>query len=91
MTEQPNQNTNAFTGAGTTTLKTGKGVLGRLTVHTVGTTATIILYDNTAGSGTILYSWATADGKVNLPLEIRFSIGLTVVVTNSPGAIVTWS
>lgn len=88
-----NANTSYFDASGDAALlKTGPGVIGKLVIHTVGTGATVILYDNTAASGNILYSWATADGKVERSLDARFETGLYLQITGTtPGGIVTWS
>jgi len=82
-----------FTAAGTVQVKTGKGILGRLVVSAVGTTATVNVYDDTgAGTSNLLWSWATADGKLNQWLDVPFDNGLKVVVTGtSPTIYITWS
>lgn len=73
-------------------LKTGAGVVGKLIIHTVGTTAVVILYDALTATGNILYSWVTADGKIEKNLDARFTTGLYLQITGTtPGGIVTWS
>jgi uncharacterized protein (AIM24 family) len=72
-----------LTGNATTTVKTGSGVLERIVINTAGTSSTITVYDNTAGSGTKI---ATASGNAQtvLSYNVRFATGLTIVTTGSP-------
>jgi len=88
-----NANTTYFDASGDEALlKTGRGRLGRLVIHTVGTAATVILYDALSATGNILYSWASADGKIDVELDARFATGLYLDISGTtPGGFVTWS
>jgi hypothetical protein len=66
----------------TTVVVSGAGFLGRLVIHTVASSTTIIIYDGITASGTIIYSWVAADGKVDLELNYPFSTGLTIVMSD---------
>lgn len=85
----PNQLTNFnvqathVAGASTTTVKTGAGFLARLCVNT-SVTGTVTLYDNTAGSGTVLAVLTLAAGGPSvLALGLPFATGLTAVVVGA--------
>jgi hypothetical protein len=73
-----------ISGIATTVVKSGAGILHSIVI---GTTATGIatLYDNTAGSGTVIGIITTAAGAVALSMtyDINFNTGLTIV-TNAP-------
>lgn len=66
--------------AATTTLKTGAGALHAVTVQG-GVAGTIIIYDNTAGSGTILASFDATAALASYRFNVTFTIGLTVVTS----------
>ena len=73
---------------GTTNVYNGKGSMNGLLVISDGVnTATAIVYDNTAGSGTVLAraSATTTQGAVNIQFNtpVRCDIGLTVVVSGA--------
>lgn len=74
----------------TTTLVSGRGILHSITINTKGATAnTITVYDNTAGSGTVL---ATIDSTVapgTFTYECAFATGLTVVIATGTAAKIT--
>ncbi|MDE1867652.1 MAG: hypothetical protein KGI08_08100 [Thaumarchaeota archaeon] len=77
--------------AATTTVKTGSGLLHTINVTTAGAAAsTITVYDNTAGSGTVI---ATLDGTVvhSYVFDVEFLTGLTVVIAGSTAPKVTFS
>ena len=70
----------------TTTLVTGPGVLGGFII--VATTVGVFkVYDNTAGSGMVLFDSTgitlTVGQTFSLPQPIEFSIGLTIVTTGT--------
>lgn len=68
----------------TTTVKTGEGVLHSIIINTPLANGTIAIYDNTAGSGTLI-------GTITMPATLlttgpyvveyhaKFAIGLTIV------------
>lgn len=73
----------------TTTIKTGSGVLGTLTINTPVANAVITIYDNTAGSGTkigtiTLPAALVSDGPISLSLDLLFLTGLTLVTSGAP-------
>ncbi|MHB8544795.1 MAG: hypothetical protein ACYC9S_12475 [Leptospirales bacterium] len=77
--------------AATTTIKTGSGLLHTINVTTAGITAPVItVYDNTAGSGTVI---ATIDGTVvqSYLFDVEFLTGLTVVIAGGTAPKVTFS
>lgn len=83
-----------LTGNGTTTVKTGTGVLRGLSLNDNNTGGTVTLYDNTAASGTKiatvkigdLLSGITGGSSQTanyLPFVAEFTTGLTVVTAGS--------
>jgi hypothetical protein len=66
--------------ATTTTVKSGSGFFKSMIVNG-GTTGTIIIYDNTAGSGTVIASFDTTNYQNQYLFEAAFSTGLTVVTS----------
>lgn len=75
-----------ITTATTTTVKSGAGVLLGVNVNTLVASATITVYDNTAGSGTkigtiTLPSTITGDDPIPISLGIAFTTGLTLVTS----------
>lgn len=64
--------------ATTTTVKTGSGLLHSIVVQG-GTAGTIIVYDNTAGSGTIIASFDSTNAIASYVFDCTFATGLTVV------------
>lgn len=75
----------------TTTIKTGSGVLHGITINDVGAGGnTLTVYDNTAGSGTVIATIDTVElnGRY-LPFDVRFGTGLTVVMATGTAANIT--
>lgn len=66
--------------ATTTTTKTGVGFLHSVTVQG-GTAGTIIIYDNTAASGTILASFDSTNALASYIFDLSFSVGLTIITS----------
>lgn len=66
--------------ATTTTLKTGAGILHTIVVNG-GTAGTIIVYDNTAASGTIIASFDSTNALATYTFDCTFSTGLTVITS----------
>lgn len=66
---------------GTTTIKSGAGILRRVVINTKGGTLnTFTIYDNTSGSGTVIAAIDTTNGVLgNFEYNVAFSTGLTVV------------
>lgn len=67
-------------GAGTTTVKSGAGILHIMCVNTVGTT--VVLFDNTAGSGNKIGSWTTT-ALGCFQMDVQYTVGLTVVTVGT--------
>lgn len=78
--------------AGTTVVKTGSGVLRRVVVGGVGITSSVTLYDNTAGSGTVISAIASLLAGGHYEYNAAFATGLTVVVSAAtpPDVTVIW-
>ena len=60
-------------------LVTGPAVALRLYVDAVGTLWTITIYDNVAGTGKPILTWATADGKGSRDIKVKCTDGLRYV------------
>lgn len=78
---------------GTTTLRTGPGVLHAVALNTKGAAAnTLTLYDNTAASGTVIAVIDTVNLNTNMLLyDVAFAIGLTAILATGTAADVTIS
>jgi hypothetical protein len=75
----PNNYTRVNTNS-TTVIKSGAGTLHGITFCTKGATANVwTLYDNTAGSGTVIGVIDTTTAVAQLPFNIQFGTGLTIV------------
>ena len=66
--------------ATTTTVKSGAGHLHSVVVNG-GAAGTIIGYDNTAASGTILFSFDSTNALNTYMFDVQFNIGLTIVTS----------
>jgi hypothetical protein len=80
--------TSGLLAAGTTTVYTGRGTLNSFIVTSDGTNAaTCTIYDNTAGSGTVLaklfVTGANGSEVVTFSDHIRVNIGITVVLSGT--------
>lgn len=64
--------------ATTTTVKSGAGLIHTLTIGETAAGA-ITLYDNTAGSGTVLAVFKSSIAEQTFVLDISFATGLTIV------------
>ncbi len=69
---------NYISTATTTVIKTGAGMLHRIVVEG-GTAGTIIIYDNTAGSGTTIASFDSTAALMSYEFNTAFGTGLTIV------------
>lgn len=79
--------------AATTMVKSGAGVLHLINVGTLGTVAsTVTIYDNTAGSGTVIGVINSLTLSGGFPYDVAFSTGLTIVTTGTaaPDVTVSW-
>lgn len=78
--------------ATTTTVKSGTGTLHSVTVNTLGTVAsTTTIYDNTAGSGTVIGVINTLALGGTFTFDVQFTTGLTLVTTGTVAPDVTVS
>lgn len=77
----------------TTTVKSGAGFLHTINVNALGTVAsTVTIYDNTAGSGTVIAVLNTLTiGQGSYTYDIAFSTGLTLVTTGTVAPDITVS
>lgn len=83
---------NHISTATTTTVKGSAGVLHTLTVNNLGTVAsTTTVYDNTAGSGTVIAVINTLAGQISYIYDIAFNTGLTIVTTGTVAPDITVS
>jgi len=71
-----------ITAAATTTVKTGAGRLNRILVNTTAA-GTITIYDNTAGSGTVIGVMKASIVENSYLFNIPFNIGLTIVTAGA--------
>ena len=86
------QRRSILTDAATYSLKASRGKLAKLIVSSVGTTWTIAIYDDPSTTNNQVYAYATADGKVNLDLQIPMANGITIVSGGTAGlATIVWS
>ena len=87
QTSNPPCDVARITTSTTTVLKTGKGVLERISVHHDGATGnSITVYDNTAGSGTVIWGGSAALSATTPhthDVNARFENGLTVVTAGT--------
>lgn len=74
--------------ASTNTIKTGAGFLHTIVVQG-GTAGTIIVYDNTAASGTIITSFDSTNALATYTFDCTFSVGLTVVTSAATKVAIT--
>jgi len=74
----------------TTVIKSGAGVLFAVVVNNPGTTQTLTLYDNTAGSGTLIGTIALLAG-MNLQYGLNFGTGLTAVLSGTADVTIVYA
>ncbi len=74
-----------ITGQATTVLRTGSGILHTITLNKPTATAVVTVYDNTAGSGTVVgaITIPASPMPVTLTYDAAFSTGLTVVTATA--------
>jgi hypothetical protein len=77
---------------GTTVVKSGAGWLHTLTINIKGASGnTVTVYDNTAGSGTVIAVIDPTQNLVTLTFDAAFTVGLTVVIATGTAADITLS
>jgi hypothetical protein len=85
-----------LTANGTTVIKTGAGILRSVTITASGGSSnSLTLYDNTAGSGTVIADFNTTTSGLlgqSMRLDIRFTTGLTAVLATGSSAtvVIVW-
>jgi hypothetical protein len=85
-----NRNSNTYISTAVTTLlKTGAGVLHTITV-VGGTAGTIIVYDNTTNSGTIIASFDSTNALNTYHFDVSFATGLTIATSAATKLSVSW-
>lgn len=78
-----------ITTATTTAVKSGSGIVERIVVNKVGSSSTVTVYDNTAGSGTKIAT-INSDSLGTYHYGCRFGTGLTVVTVGTPDVTVVY-
>lgn len=68
-----------------TLVKTGAGTLARLSVGAAGTSITVTAYDNTAGSGTIIFGPYVLVAGASIALNSAFGTGLYILFSATTG------
>ena len=66
------------TAADNNVVKSGKGILGRVTINSVTTSGTITIYDNTVCAGTKIATIASPFVGMSLPYGIWYTTGLCI-------------
>jgi hypothetical protein len=86
----PFANYNAYkniTAAATTVVKAGPGQLFSINLQNMAASATMTIFDNTAGSGTVIATYtapaAVSTVPVSLFYDLKFNTGLTIVTTGT--------
>jgi hypothetical protein len=69
-------------------LVTGTGILRRVIVNNVGTSATLDIYDHDSTTTNKVFEWVSADGKVVREVDLPFNLGLHVVTGGTMGNVV---
>ena len=81
---------NNITTKTTTVVKSGAGILHSVTVNTKGSGSnTGVIYDNTAGSGTVIASIDPTAAVGTLVYDLAFATGLTIVTATGTQADLT--
>lgn len=75
--------------ATTTVVKTGAGLLHTIVVSG-GTAGTVIIYDNTAASGTIIASFDSTNALATYTFDCTFTTGLTIITAAATKVSVIW-
>lgn len=75
--------------ATTTTVKSGRGTLAKIIITETAAGA-ITVYDNTAGSGTIIAAFKASIVEGEYTFDCRFATGLTIVTAGASKLTVIW-
>ena len=78
------------TGANGTTVLNARqgGILKRIVVNTIGTTSSVTVFDNSAGSGTVIAVMSTLVQN-SIEFNCSYSNGLTIVTSGGAAADIT--
>lgn len=84
-----------ITTATTTTVKSGAGFLHSIVLNTLAASGSLVIYDNTAGSGTKIATITNpltllAEGPLTALYDVSFSTGLTIVTTGTQDITATY-
>lgn len=84
-----------LTTAATTTIKSGAGYLGGITINTPIASGTITIYDSLTATGTIIAVITNpgvllSQGPLNGFYGVGFQTGLTIVTTGTMDITVSW-
>lgn len=85
----PSYNQTHISTATTTTVKSGSGYLESITVNTTAAGA-ITVYDNTAGSGTVIAILKASIAEGTYTYKCEFLTGLTIVTAGASDITVTY-
>lgn len=66
-------------------VKSGAGVIDRIAVSAAGTSITINIYDNTAGSGTLIFGPYVLVAGASIPLGGAFGTGCYITFSATTG------
>lgn len=75
--------------ATTTTVKSGRGVLRKIIITETAAGA-VTVYDNTAGSGTVITAFKASVVEGEYEFNTRFQTGLTIVTAGASKITVIW-
>lgn len=75
--------------ATTTVVKSGKGVLARISINTTAAGA-ITVYDNTSAAGTKIATFASSVAVGDYEFGCKFGTGLTIVTAAASDITVIW-
>lgn len=89
MMTMPKYSSTYISTATTTTVKSGAGVLRSITLTETAAGA-ITIYDNTAGSGTVLGVLKASIAEQTFTFDLSFSTGLTIVTAGASKLTVSW-
>lgn len=87
---QDNYSSAYISTATTTTVKTGSGFLNSITIGETAAGA-ITIYDNTAGSGTVLAAFKASVVENTYKIEAPFKTGLTIVTAGASKLTVSYT
>jgi hypothetical protein len=78
-----------LSGAATTVVKTGRGTLHSIVIVTTAAAA-VTVFDNTAGSGAVIATFAASAALGTYLFDLEFKTGLTLVLAGASELVVTY-